>query len=461
VTQLLEAPTGAAGLPPVAIMPTGRPRRQLPPGWPLAAILCFYPVWWALGIGQFAFMIFAIPMVHQLWGRRPIKLPPAFGLWLLFLLWSVLSLVMLPAHAPAATAGSTVGRVISTVLQFVQLGAATTMLLYVGNLSIAELSQRRLQKWMSVLFLVTVAGGLLALAAPYFAFSSPIELVLPHAISSNFYATAVVHPNAAQVQDVLGYTSPRPAAPWSFTNFWANNLSILLVWFCIYMWSPPRLRRRIALVLVLVATVVTSVYSLNRGLWFGLIGSFIFLIVSFARRRDLRLVLSTVALIPVLVLGFLASPLHTVVSERANHGDSNAIRASLDKQAVHGALTSPVVGWGGSRKAIGSSSSIAVGPTSSCANCGAPTIGSTGEIWAVMYTTGLVGAALYVGFFLLMWWRLRRDQSVIGAGARLVIWLTLLYTVFYNNLPVALSLVMISLGMSWRNLIATQSRAQT
>jgi polysaccharide biosynthesis protein PslJ len=458
VTQLAEPPLLAPSNRPIVAV-AGSSARRLPAGWPLAALLCFYPLWWAIGIGQFAFMIFSVPMVVHLWRRRPLRLPPAFGLWMLFLIWYVLCLVMLPAAAPGSTSGTISGRAISILIEIIQLAGATVALLYVGNLSTSELSQRRLQKWLSVLFLVTVAGGLLALAFPYFQFTAPLEHLLPRSIRANTYALSIVHPNAAQVQDVLGYTSPRPAAPWSFTNYWANNLSILLVWFCLYMWSPARFRRRAALIVAMAATIVTVVYSLNRGLWIGLIGSVAFLIVSLARRGDLRSTFAALAMIPIMAVAFLATPLHTVVGARASHGGSNDIRSFLDADAFKGALASPIVGWGGTRKALGSSQSIAVGPSTNCPGCGAFTIGSTGEIWQVMYSEGLLGALLYVGFFIALWWRLRKDTSAIGAGARLIIWLTLLYSLFYNNLPVALTLVMISVGMSWRNLIAAEASA--
>jgi hypothetical protein len=455
VTQLAEAPP----LVPQGIEPAARQNRRLPAGWPLGALLCLYPLWWALGIGQFAFVLFAIPMARELHRRRPIKLPPAFGFWLLYLLWYFLSLVMIPLKAPNALSGSVTGRVISVTLEAIELGSATITLLYVGNLSTREVPQRRIEKWLSVLFVVTVLGGVLALAAPYFQFTSPVERLLPHAIRSNFYARSLVHPNAAQVQNVLGFTAPRPAAPWSFTNYWANNLSILFVWFCLYMWVPKGFWRRVMLLIGAGGAVVTSVYSLNRGLWFGLIASVAFLIVSLARRGDVRSTLVAVTAIPLVIVTFFLSPLHTVISERAAHGNSNDIRAFLDKAAVAGALRSPVVGWGNTRKAIGSANSIAVGPSASCPTCGNVAIGSTGQLWQVVYSEGIVGALLYFGFFIGIWWRLRQDRSAIGAAARLIVWLTLLYSVFYNNLPVSLTLVMISLALSWRNLLPSSDKA--
>jgi len=458
VTQLAERPLLAGSGQSVGAVP--RRALRLPPGWPLAAPLCLYPLWWVLGVGQFAFMIFTVPMVVHLWRRRPIKLPPAFGVWALFLFWYVLCLVMLPFTAPNSTSGTLSGRAISIVIEFAQLICATITMIYIGNLPVAEVSQRRIQKWLSILFVVTVAGGLLGLASPYFQFTAPLEHLLPHTIRSNYYAISLIHPNAAQVQNVLGYQSPRPAAPWSYTNYWANNLSILLVWFCLYMWYPAKFRRRTTLVAVMGLAIVTIVYSLNRGLWFGLVASLVFLIAAVARSGDFRSALATIALIPILVVTFLATPLHTIVSSRASHGTSNDIRAFLDADAFKGALASPIMGWGGTRKATGSAQSIAVGPSAACPKCGSAPIGSTGQIWEVMFDEGFVGVILYVGFFLMIWWQLRRDRSAIGAAARLVVWLALLYTVFYNNLPVALTLVMISIAMSWRNLIPPAPGAQ-
>jgi hypothetical protein len=427
-------------------------RRRLRPGWPLWAALVLYPLWWALGIGAVEFILAAIPMSWMLLQRRPIKIPPAFGIWLAFLAWNVISLVMLPAHAPGTLDGSLSGRGLSLVLRMIQLAAATIFLLYIVNLTPEELPQRRILKWMSALFLVTVAGGLLALASPNFQFTSPMELLLPHHIAANTYVKTLVHPAAAQVQNVLGFQAPRPAAPWAYTNLWGNNLSLLLVWFCVYMWEPKVLRNHVRLALVLLVALIPVVYSLNRGLWFGVIASIAFLILRLARRGDVRATLITISAIAVGTILFLATPLNHIVEQRASHGKSNSIRAFVDGASFRGAVDSPLLGWGDSRKVIGSSQSIAVGPSVACPLCGGVNVGSAGEIWLVMFSQGLLGAALYVGFFALVWWRLRFDTSLIGAGARLITILTVFYTFFYNNLPTGLMISMLSIGIASRHL---------
>jgi hypothetical protein len=425
-------------------------RRHLKPGWPLAALLCLYPLWWAVGIGEFSFVLVAVPIGVDLWRRRPLRLPPAFGWWLLYLLWSVLSLVMLPMTAPGTAAGSVGGRAISIITNLVDLASVTLLLLYVGNLSLAELPQRRLLKWMSWLFVATVLGGVLGMIAPTFQFTSPVEALLPHSLTSNAYAASFVHPAAAQVQsNVLDQTTGRPAAPWGYTNFWGNNISLLLVWFCVYERQRARVRT-LWLVAAVAVALVTIVYSLNRGVWLGVVLSIGYVVWHLTRRGDARALLASGIAIIVVVLAFFVTPLHSVVDQRAHHGQSNDVRAFLDKAAVSGGLRSPVLGWGGTRKAVGSAQSIAIGPSPQCPSCGGISIGSTGQLWSVVFEQGVVGLILYLGYFVMTLWRQRGDRTLIGCGTRLVVILSLFYLFFYSNLPAALAITMLSIGATWR-----------
>ena len=79
--------------------PDVRQSRQAPrqgllaryPAWPIIALLVGYPLWWALGIADYMFVVLAIPMAMRLYswrarGRRLLRLPPGFSLWLLFLI---------------------------------------------------------------------------------------------------------------------------------------------------------------------------------------------------------------------------------------------------------------------------------------------------------------------------------------------------------------------------------------
>jgi hypothetical protein len=50
-------------------------------GWPLTALLMLYPLWWALGMGTLIVFVLAVPMAIHLLRRRPILVPPGFGIW--------------------------------------------------------------------------------------------------------------------------------------------------------------------------------------------------------------------------------------------------------------------------------------------------------------------------------------------------------------------------------------------
>ena len=70
------------------------------PAWPLKAVMFGFPIFWLLGLGEFSWPIMAAPMVYQMWRlRRPIKVPPYFGLWLALMAW-VLAGGLLIGRAP-------------------------------------------------------------------------------------------------------------------------------------------------------------------------------------------------------------------------------------------------------------------------------------------------------------------------------------------------------------------------
>ena len=72
------------------------------------------------------------------------------------------------------------------------------------------------------------------------------------------------------------------------------------------------------------------------------------------------------AIVAVGAAVFAFTPLNGIVNSRLHHGQSNSIRSSLDRQAFDAALKSPIVGWGTTRSALGSPTSIGIGKTPSC-----------------------------------------------------------------------------------------------
>jgi hypothetical protein len=216
-----------------------------------------------------------------------------------------------------------------------------------------------------------------------------------------------MHPGLAEVQNVFGTAGSqgRPKAPFDYTNAWGNSLTILLPWLIVAWWMAGTRRQRLISGAAMVIALVPLVYSLNRGMWIGIGFAACFLAVRMAARGKLAPLGAILAGIAVIVLAVLATPLHGIISQRLQNGDSNHLRASLSAIAVKDALASPVLGYGDTQQETGSPSSITVGPTNNCANCGQNAIGGNGQLWMLLICNGIIGAALYLAFFAFGCWR--------------------------------------------------------
>src|SRR5262249_15413355 len=228
-----------------AVHPDGTGRREpfrgrwlaRHPAWRVVALLAGYPLWWALGVADFAWIGFAVPMAGRLlaWRlhrSRPVRLPSGMGLWVVVLLFTVAGIVMLTLTAPGALASPLSHRIVYWVVRTSSYLALTVLLLYAGNLTEAELPQRRLAGLVGLLAVYATAAGVAAMVLPGFGFTSPAELLLPHGIRSNTFIQASMHPALAQIQDVFGTPGgqSRPKAPFGYTNISGECLSPSLPW---------------------------------------------------------------------------------------------------------------------------------------------------------------------------------------------------------------------------------------
>ncbi len=143
-------------------------------------------------------------------------------------------------------------------------------------------------------------------------------------------------------------------------------------------------------------------------------------------------------------------PLSSVVVGRIDTPHSNEIRSSLARQSINAALNSPVVGYGTTRTTIGSERSATIGATVDCPKCGNRVIGSTGQLWLMLVSHGLVGTALYFLFFgqaVVRYWRHRTWLGIVGVQA-LVLTLFFCFLLRLSGLPLAVA--MLSLAVLWR-----------
>jgi O-antigen/teichoic acid export membrane protein len=437
--------------------PPGRWRRwsAAHPAWPVTALLVGYPVWWALGLGDLSVIIIAVPMALRMraWrrGGRPVRVPPAFGLWLLFLVVAAAGIVTLGLTAPGTVVSPLSNRLLAFVDRDLTYLALTVILLFTGNLTEAELPRRRLAWQLGLVGIYATVGGLAGVVMPGFKFTSPMAYLLPHGMQQNNLVQAALYPGFSQVTDVLGIIHGRPKAPFEYTNTWGNCLTILLPWLLVAWWSYGSKRQRKWALIVVAAALIPLVYSLNRTVWVAVALTAVYVAVRLAARGRLAMlgvVLAGLALVTVTVA---ATPLQGLITSRLQHQQSNSIRGSLALAAIADANAAPVIGFGDTRHQQGSASSIAVGPTADCPSCGQFPVGSNGQLYLLLVCNGWVGTGLFLSFFAYLAWRYRRDRTPYGMAGVLVILLSFLYMFAYVSVTAALEFTMFSVALLWRN----------
>ncbi|WP_100446704.1 hypothetical protein [Glycomyces xiaoerkulensis] len=416
-------------------------------GAALTWLLAGYPVWWALGMGVLAIPLVAALAAVGLLRRRTVAVPPAFGWWLLFLLAVTMSLANLGVDPPGTVPGPWTANLPGAAFRIGFYCCLTLIALWAYNLANdGRYPAVRLIRLLAYLFTVTVAGGLLGTFAGGFEYTSPVEALLPESVAADGFVRSLVHPSAAQTMTFLGYETPRPSAPWGYTNTWGNNFAITSVWLVVAAFCLPTATRwRVAAAAVLALSLIPAVHSMNRGLWLGLAAVAVF--------AALRLLLSGrpggVAALAgagcAAALLVALTPLGTLVAARLDNGHSDDGRAFATERATELVVEhSPVLGFGSTRKTLGSGDSIAIGPTPECPRCGGRTLGGNGQLWQVLFAHGLAGTAAYLGFMCAALWRFRSDHSPIGIAGSAVLGLSLLSMLYYNALVTPLLLTLLS-----------------
>ena len=443
------------GQPGVAVPVTRRSARhrrgrRWPVAWPLAALLLGYPVWWALGIAPLVWTFFAIPMCVQMYRRRPVRLPPMFWVWGLFLALVVISGLMLNVKAPNTIPTSTGGgNYVAYAIRLLNYLSVTVVMVYIGNLTERELPRLRLIRWLGIVFVVTVVGGLAGTFAPHFGYDSPIKRFVPASLQGIDFVQQFTHIESAQVQAVLGF--PRPSAPFEYANAWGNNYSMLLIWFVIGWLLYATDRRRVLALGIGAASVIPVVYSQNRGMWLGLVLGVLYVALRLALQRRFGVLLALGAAVSLAGALVVLSPLQQVVTARIATPHSNDVRGSLSLDALSVGAHSPIIGYGSTRSTIGSNKSATIGKSPGCPKCGNRVIGSTGQLWLLLVAQGYVGALLYLLFLFQGVVRYWRDNSVVGIGGTLVLLLGLFYSLFYTSVVSPLAITMMGLALLWRN----------
>lgn len=432
--------------------------RRFGPAWPLKLLLLGFPLWWFLGLASFAFLFASVPMAVQIRRRGLPRLPAGFGIWVLFLCWMTAGVFVLWTHAPGTVDAGGPERLVGFGYRVLWYLAVTVAMLYPLSLPSRVLPAIQVARWLAVLFLYCVAGGLAGLVAPSFQFTSPTELLIPG--GGGGFIHALVHPTLTTQSEFLGYAQPRPKAPFVYANAWGNNTGLLVPFF-VYAWLTSRqLWRRVAVPVVLVLYAVPVAYSLNRGLWLGLCLATVYAAVALARTGRLAALWALVVCLILAAVVLVASPLWSTISLRLDTPHSNERRSTVAQVVTETtARGSPLLGFGSTRQVAGNFTSIAGTGTADCRQCPAPPLGTQGFLWRLIFTTGFVGTALFMTFVavqLLTHLRRRDAFSVLGC---LTLLTSLLFFFVYDSLESPMFLLMLAIGLMNRDRLESSPEA--
>lgn len=457
MTTALQRRTDQSGLVPGFEAPPPRRRNWFArePAWPLVALLAGWPLWWALGLVSYIFVLLAIPMAYRmyLWKARygrAIRKPPGFGLWLLFLLVVVAGVTQLGEDAPLTLPGGVISHMLGYwALRAASYVAAAIALLYAGNLTEREMPRQRLAWLLGLVAIYAIVFGFAAVADPSFHFTSPLAKLVPSSLQqADVSITTALHPTLTQKQTFGGVG--RPAAPFTFSNGWGNNLAITLPWLIVGWWLMGTRTNRKICGAVLAIAIVPIVFSFDRGLWIGLVLAAGYMAVRLSSRNP-KLLAGFVGAVVVVAVIIALSPLMGLISARIDKGSSNAGRANQAVVALEGAKASPILGFGSTRRTQGGTNSIAVGKSASCPSCGNNSVGAHGQFWLLIFANGFLGAFFYLAFFGYGIWQFRRDRTPYGYAGILVLLLSYVFSFVYLAVGPTLIFVMLSYALLWRN----------
>jgi hypothetical protein len=422
--------------------------RRLGPAWPLKALLLGFPLWWALGVAQFAFLSAAVAMAVQMYRRGSVRVPAAFGVWLLFLMWMAAGVFVLWAHAPGTLDGGGPIRIIPFLFRVMWYLAITVAMLYPLSMSSRILPAMDVARWLAALFVFSVLAGVAGLVLPHFQFTSLTELIVPGAKARGTFIHTMLHPALTTSSDFLGYEQPRPKAPFAYPNAWGNNVGLLLPFFVVAWVHSKRRWQRVSVPLVLALFLLPVAYSLNRGLWLGILLVAVYAAVALARAGRVAALwtLMVVAIVATVIL--VASPVWSTIMLRIETPHSNARRGTVAQVVVDTTWQgSPLLGFGTTRKVTGNFASIAGTGSTDCHQCSAPPLGTQGFLWRLILTTGFVGTALFAVFMVVQWLKHFRRRDIFSVLGCMSLAMSALFFIVYDSLDSPMFILMLAVGL--------------
>lgn len=395
------------------------------PRWPFGAAFLLFPLWWVLGFGEIAWIALAFVMIYYLLRRGRIEVPRGFGLWLLFLVWMLCSVIGIDSG----------GRLIGFVYRALLYFATTAMFLYVYNAR-KSLTPRYIAGVLTVFWLIIVAGGYLGVLFPLFSFRSPLYYMLPQSLLSNDLIQDIAIRRVTQFNpDSWLQLQPRPSAPFLYTNSWGNSYSMLVPIVIAYLTMVRRERKFWWLLLSLPISLVPALLTLNRGMLLGLGIALIYVTFRFFVRGNFRAILVVLVLSAVVGIAFASLSVTQRINDRTETSSSTVDRANLYEETFQRTLESPIFGYGAPRPSEVD---------------GAPSAGTQGQVWMVMFSQGFPGLILFMGWLIWAYLRSLHRWDPFGLACNTALLVVVIESLYYGILTAGLAVAMIAAAVTMR-----------
>jgi polysaccharide biosynthesis protein PslJ len=398
--------------------------------WPYAITLS-YPLFWALGVPWLWGPAITLPMLVYLFRRLPaLRVPRGFGLWVLFLGWMLVTGTQLLELGP--------DRWIAFVYRGSFYYSATVAFLFFFNVERESLSFRTLVRALAAFWIVLIALGFVALLVPHGRFTSPAAKLLPSAVLSDKSIYLQAYPQLAQNMNIIGEPIPRPAAPYGASNVWGMNVALTTPFALLAFRFAERRRTKLLLGGAIALGLVPFVLSLNRGAWVAVCLGVVYAASRSVLRRGGWSKMLRVAVPILLVVGAITlTPLMGVIDARIARGHSNEGRLAGDLEATRRVWASPILGYGA--------------PLPSEDESANHNVGTHGQIWLVMFSQGIPGLMLYLGWFGVVFWKTRRARDPQELWTHTLVLVALAMMPVYGILGTGLLVLMSGIAVTLRD----------
>ncbi|WP_432905887.1 hypothetical protein ACQP1S_11030 [Micromonospora matsumotoense] len=403
----------------VGTTPSGLPPL---PTWPLLAMFGLMPLWWALGGFYLGWSAFGLVLLGLMVTRGRVALPAGTACWLVLLALVLLSFTRLDRATAYLTSGLRLGFMVTALIVCV----------YVYNLVRDGVPWAQVLRPLGWYWLGVVALGWLAVLAPRFQLTTPVELVLPGSMSGERFIQALTHVRANEFNPVSRAPIYRTAAPYPYTNNWGTAYALLVPCVLAYLTSVRTGKFRVALLVSLPLSMVPAFMTLNRGMFLGLGAGLTYLGLRALVRGNAKLIASIGGLVLLVWVVSLVVPVQELIDNRVSSTDTNVDRMDLYVRTLQAVERSPLLGYGA--------------PNSVDTTLAEEPLGTQGMIWQVLYSHGIPALVAFLAWLVLIARRLAGAVSPAGQWLSTIPVIALVVIPVYAYIDPNMSVIFFAVG---------------